>query len=55
MQTREDRIYAHYRGLCKMWDWRNSGKPQLFMLMARTWQMPIRDIKDIVDAKGGMP
>lgn len=47
-QTPEDRIRAHYQASRKRWDWRRSSKSALFMMLARHWKRPIREIKQIV-------
>lgn len=48
MQTPEDRIRAHYRGLKARWDYRNGSEGSIWMHLARHWKRPIREIKGIV-------
>lgn len=48
----EDRIRAHFKGLKKRWDFRRDGLPGIWMLLARQWKRPVRDIKNIVGYHG---
>lgn len=54
MQTREDRIYAHYRSLkgkvCCPKHWYGMSY-HVWMPLARAWKMPIREIKEVIAAK----
>lgn len=49
MQTRDDRIRAHYKGLKVTWGYRN-GDPRgtIWMHLAQHWKVPIRQLKLIV-------
>lgn len=44
----EGRIYAHYKSLRKSWDYRNSGRSEMYLYMARVWRMPCWEIERII-------
>lgn len=47
-QTRENRMLRHYRALKKSTDYRRESVGSVWMQLARTWRMPIREVKDII-------
>ena len=50
MQTRERRIYLHWRSLRRNYDYRN-GAYSIWMRLARQWRMPIREVREIVETQ----
>lgn len=52
MQTETDRIRAQFKGMKKRRDFRDSGLPGIWMHLARQWQRPVREIKNIVGYHG---
>lgn len=50
MQTRERRIYLHYRALRRRHDYRN-GTYSIWMRLARQWRIPIREVREIINAQ----
>ena len=48
MQTRENRIYLHWRSLKKNHDYRHGSDGPIWMTLARQWRMSIRELKEIV-------
>ena len=47
-QSREERIRLHYRSLKKHTDWRRESMGTVWMTLARTWKMPIRELKELL-------
>lgn len=50
-QTRERRIYLHWRALKRHRDYRREGVCTVWMTLARRWQTPIREIREIIEAQ----
>lgn len=52
-QTRERRIYLHWKSLKDHRDYRREGTDAVWMTLARRWKVPIRDIKEVIEAQRG--
>lgn len=53
MQTREDRIWRHYKSLRKTSAIEGFGPNWKWLVLARQWKMPVRQIKNIIQARKG--
>lgn len=52
-QTREDRMWRHYKSLRKTAAQQGFDPNWKWLQLARTWQMPVRQVKDIIAARKG--
>lgn len=52
-QTREDRIWRHYKSLRRTSAEQGFDPNWKWLQLARTWQMPVRAVKDIIAARKG--
>jgi len=50
-QSREERIRLHYRSLKKRVDYRRESGSVVWMQLARTWKMPIRELKALLKGR----
>lgn len=51
MQTRERRIYLHYRALRRRHDYRRGERHSVWMKLATRWDIPIREVREIIDTQ----
>ncbi len=52
-QTVEDRIWLHYKSLRKTQAQEGFDPNWKWLTLARTWRMPVRKVKDIIQARKG--
>jgi hypothetical protein len=52
-QTRERRIFLHWKALKRRHDYRRGG-PSVLLALARRWEMPIREIREVLEAQKGI-
>lgn len=51
-QTPEDRIRAEFKARKARLDYNANGLPVLFMALAKKWERPVTEIKNIVEYRG---
>lgn len=53
MQTRERRIFLHWKALKASHDYRRGERYSVLMKLAMRWHMPIREIRDVLESEKG--
>jgi hypothetical protein len=52
-QTRERRIYLHWKAVKRRHDYRRGEPHTVYMKLARRWQTSIQEIKEVLEAQKG--
>jgi hypothetical protein len=52
-QTKERRIFLHWKALKRTHDYRRGEPDTVYMRLARRWHMPIKDVKQILEVQRG--